>query len=133
MSMVGILFNIDDLEGGLYGYAAYKILFEALDTRIIAGCALADGDTNATLSGSANQYVIAISAPSPSVIANVRTALSKSNAKGLLPLGARFMEDAQVRSEPLVQSTLIASNGDLINCTTGWVMEAWKRTREKAT
>lgn len=132
MTMIGILFDIDELEGGLYGYAAYKVFFEALNTRQIAGCMLSDGDTNATLTGRANQYVIAVDAPSSSVIANVRTALSKSNAKGLLPPSARFMEDAQVRNEPLVQSTLVAANGDLINCTTGWVMEAWRKTREKA-
>ncbi len=132
MSMIGILFDIDELEGGLYGYAAYKVFFEALDTRQIAGCTLSDGDTNATLSGRANQYVIAVNAPSASTIANVRAILSKSNAKGLLPPSSRFMEDSQVRNEPLVQSTHIGSNGELINCTTGWVMEAWRKTREKA-
>jgi hypothetical protein len=49
MPKIGILFDIDELENGLYGYAAYKVFFAALDSRQIAGCTLSDGDTNATL------------------------------------------------------------------------------------
>jgi hypothetical protein len=33
MPKIGILFDIDELENGLYGYAAYKVFFAALDSR----------------------------------------------------------------------------------------------------
>lgn len=131
MPAIGILFDIDELDSGLYGFAAYKIFFEAIDTRQLAGCTLSDGDTNVTLTGRANQYCIAVNAPSQSAIVSVREALSRSDAKGLVPLSSRFMDDSLVRHEPLVQSTHIGSTGELVNCTTGWVMSAWKGVQER--
>lgn len=128
MSAIGVLFDIDELDSGLYGYAAYKIFFSAVDTRKLAGCVLSDGDTNATLRGGANQYCIAVQG-SASAVAAVKEALAKSNAKGLLPGSQRFMGDPEIHSEPLVQATFVSQTGDLINCTTGWVMEAWKKAR----
>lgn len=131
MPAIGILFDIDELDSGLYGHAAYKIFFAAVDTRQLAGCILSDGDTNATLMGRANQYCIAVNAPDQAIISAVKEALSKSNEKGLLPLSARFMDDALVMHEPLVQATFIGSHGELVNCTTGWVMAAWKTAQEQ--
>jgi hypothetical protein len=125
---IGILFDIDALDSGLYGYAAYKIFFNAVDTQLLAGCVLSDGDTNATLRGGANQYCIAVDGPNPSIIA-VKEALSKSEDKGLLPLAARFMGEPAIHAEPLVQSTFIGASGVLVNCNTGWVMEAWKKAK----
>lgn len=131
MPKIGVLFDIDELDSGLYGYAAYKVLFAALDSRQIAGCALSDGDTSATLSGQANQYCIAIEAPDDSTIAIAKNALSKVDAKGLLPLPSRFMGDALANREPLVQAAYVGSAGELIHCQTGWVMAAWKESQGK--
>jgi hypothetical protein len=131
MPKIGVLFDIDELESGLYGYAAYQIFFEAIDTRQLAGCMLSDGDTNATLAGRANQYCIAVESMDASKIAAVKNALSRSNEKGLLPLSARFVEDARVDLEPRVQSTDIGSTGEPANSQPGWVMAAWKKIQEK--
>ncbi|MEW6241252.1 MAG: hypothetical protein AB1564_10640 [Chloroflexota bacterium] len=131
MPAIGILFDIDELDSGLYGHAAYKIFFAAIDTRLLAGCVLSDGDTNATLMGRANQYCIAVNAPDHAAISAVKDALSKSTEKGLLPVSSRFMDDALVMHEPLVQATFIGSHGELVNCTTSWVMAAWKTTQEQ--
>jgi hypothetical protein len=128
MSAIGVLFDIDELDSGLYGYAAYKIFFAAVDTSKLAGCILSDGDTNATLRGGANQYCIAVQGPT-NAIAAVKESLAKSDAKGLLPASQRFMGEPQINSEPLVQATFIGPSGDLINCTTGWVLEAWKKAK----
>jgi serine/threonine protein kinase len=128
---IGILFDIDELGDDLYGYAAYKIFFEAVDTRQFAECSLSDGDTNATLSGQANQYCIAIEAPFASQITEVKNALSQSNAKGLLPRSSRFLEDALVRDEPLVFAGRINFAGDLVGCQTSWVFGAWQKSRAK--
>jgi hypothetical protein len=131
MYKIGILFDIDELESSLYGNAAYEIFFGAIDTRQIAGCTLSDGDTNATIAGRANQYCIAVESLDASKIATVKSALSKSNVKGLLPLASRFVESTLVSREPLVTAAHINAAGELIGCQTGWVMSAWEKTREK--
>ena len=131
MDKLGILFDIDELEGGLYGYAAYQIFFGAVDTRQLAGCTLSDGDTNATLAGRANQYCIAVESFNASIIATVKSVLSRSNAKGLIPLASRFVETTLVSREPLVTAAQINAVGELVGCQTRWVMEAWQKTREK--
>lgn len=130
MPAIGILFDIDELDSGLYGHAAYKIFFAAVDTRLLAGCILSDGDTNATLTGRANQYCIAVNAPDRAAIAAVKDALGRSNAKGLLPVSSRFMDESLVAREPLVQAAFVGSHGELVNCTTSWVMAAWKAAQE---
>jgi hypothetical protein len=128
---IGILFNIDELESSFYGQAAYQIFFGAIDTRQLVGCTLSDGDTNATLAGSANQYCIAVESLDASKIAEVKNALSMSNAKGLLPLASRFIDSIRVSQEPLVTATNINAAGELVDCQTGWAMAAWKETRER--
>jgi hypothetical protein len=129
MSQIGILFDIDELGGGLYGYASYKIFFGALDTSLLLGCLLRDGDTNATLQGRARHCCIAVELPDGSKIEAVKNALSKTTAKGLLRPSSRFLEDALVRQEPLVFAGRISSTGELTNCETSWVMKAWEETR----
>jgi hypothetical protein len=131
MPQLGILFDIDELGGGLYGYEAYKILFGVIDTARLAGCALSDGDTNATLAGRANQYCIAVDSLDASKIAAVKSAFGASNAKGLLSLPSRFLSDAAVRNEPLVLAAHIDLAGKLVHCKTGWVMQAWEESRER--
>lgn len=123
---IGILFDIDELGGGLYGYSAYKIFFAAIDTRHIPGCSLSDGDTR----GDGNQYCIAVSTSNPATIKVIKKALTKSDAKGLLPPSARFIDESCLRHESLVPSAQINSAGDLINCNTNWVLEAWKISKE---
>lgn len=131
MGKLGILFDIDDLGSGLYGYAAYQIFFDAIDTEQITGCSLSDGDTNATLAGRANHYCIAVESFEPSKLAAVKEALSKSNAKGLLPLESRFSEEPLVDLEPLVQAAYIDHMGELTRCETSWITAAWQKSREK--
>jgi len=130
MYKIGILFDIDELEGGLYGWRAYQIFFGAVDTRQLAGCTLSDGDTNATLARRANQYCIAVESLDASKIATVKSALSRSNAKGLLPLPSRFVESTLVSQEPIVIAAHINAAGELVSCKIGWIMEAWRKSRE---
>ena len=130
MWKIGVLFDIDELGGGLYGYEAYKIFFSAVDTRELAACILSDGDTNATLFGNARQYCIAVQSwLYPEQVDAVRNALSASQAKGLLPLSARFLSDSAAGAEPLVIAGRIDSQGNLLDCHTGWMKEAWEKTR----
>lgn len=131
MYKIGILFDIDALGGGLYGYEAYQVFFQAIDTRQLAGCSLSDGDTRATLAGRANHYCIAVTSLDAAKIAIVTHALSRSDAKGLLPLASRFVPTALVAREPLVTAAQINAAGELLGDRAGWVMAAWKKSREK--
>ena len=129
VSQIGILFDIDELGGGFYGKASYRVLFGALDASWLFGCILRDGDTNATLQGLARQCCISVEVPNASTLDFVRHALSKSTAKGLLPPSSRFLEDALVRQEPLVLAGRISSTGELTDCETIWVKTAWEEAR----
>lgn len=122
---LGILFDIDGLDGGFYGYKAYKVLFHAVELADLAGCTLLDGDTNATLQGRRRDYCIAVDAPSSGQLEKVRQALLRSACPGLRPAGSRFIDDAAVACEPLVLAARVTYSGDLIQYT-GWVREAWK-------
>ncbi len=131
MAKLGILFDIDGLGGGLYGYAAYKIFFKAVDTNLLSGCSLYDGDTNLTLRGQANHYCIAVESLHNRKLAFVRDIISKCHEKGLLPLESRFLEDPDVSNEPLVLACHIDLSGSLIDCNIGWILQAWKESRKK--
>jgi hypothetical protein len=128
---IGILFDIAELGDGLYGRAAYGILFDAIDSRRIADCTLMDGDTNATLEGHANQYCIAIESSDPAKISAVKDVIATASAKGLLPLASRFINTTQVDNEPLVVAVHVNAAGEPVGDKTGWITAAWKESREK--
>ncbi len=127
---LGILFDIDALDGGFYGFKAYKLLFRVVDLPALAGCTLLDGDTSATLRGERRDYCIAVDAPAAEQLEKVRLALLRSGAAGLRPAGSRFVDDAAVGREPLVLAARVTYTGDLMQYT-GWVREAWKTAGEE--
>lgn len=124
MAKIGILFDIDALGGGMYGFEAYKIFFTAIEPRTITGCTVTDGDTNATLAGKSRHFCIAVESFSPTTIATVKEALTKSSAKGLLPVPSRFLDDAAVTREPLALSFRINHAGDLSEVNFYWATKA---------
>lgn len=126
MTKIGVLFDIDELDSGLYGYKAYKILFQAVPAKQLAGCALSDGDTNATLQGGANQYCIAIESPDAFQLAGIKAALAKADAKGLLTVAERFMNQDGVQREPLVSAGYVSADGGIVGDKAGWVTRAWQ-------
>ena len=131
MAKLGILFDIDELGGGLYGYATYKIFFNAVDTNQLSGCSLYDGNTNLTPRGQANHYCIAIESLHNRKLAFVRDIISKCYEKGLLPFESRSLEDPDASNEPLVLACHIDLPGNLIDCNIGWISQAWKERRKK--
>ncbi|KAF0106694.1 MAG: hypothetical protein FD146_2286 [Anaerolineaceae bacterium] len=131
MAKLGILFNIEELGGGLYGYEAYKNFFETMDTRKMPGVVLYDGDTRATLSGGQNTYCIAVESEDAKAMEAIKNKFLLASAKGLAPANERILEGAQIESEPLVLSAQVGPAGELVNCKTGWVLEAWNETRKK--
>ncbi len=114
MHEIGVLFDIEGLASSFYGPVAYRILFESLDPQRLKGCSLHDGDTNATLRGTANVYCIAIRAPKPEILDYVREALSTREDNGLLPVAHRFITGAVTAREPLVHAGDVNKAGQLI-------------------
>jgi serine/threonine protein kinase len=111
---IGLLFSIDRLEASMYGPAAYRIVFQYLEPRLLAGCRFSDGDTRRTLSSQAREYCIAIEAPSPRVVRYIRETMSACENPALLPHGARFLDGPAVRHEPLVEAGTVDAVGTLV-------------------
>ncbi|MGO9119683.1 MAG: hypothetical protein ACLQPD_18985 [Desulfomonilaceae bacterium] len=133
MPRIGILFDIDGLGGGMYGFRAYKIFFDALDPRAIPGCIVRDGDTNATLSGNARHFCISVESYSQATIGVVRDAFTKADAPGLLPVSSRFLDEIQLRNEPLPLSFRTDQSGDLVDVEYSLAVEALEECRKKRT
>lgn len=111
---IGILFDIDVLGGGMYGWKAYKILFDSLDPHRLMGCSFHDGDTNVTLVGRARLYCIVIRSSDPLKINYVRDTLSARTDEGLLAANGRFIEGDITSQEPLVHAGDVDGAGDLV-------------------
>ncbi|WP_335979238.1 hypothetical protein [Streptomyces sp. CA2R106] len=111
---VRILFDIDQLGGGLYGQAAYRILFAALEPSRLAYCTFHDGDTDATIRGTRRLYCIAVRSTDARKIAYVRQAMAIRTDRGLLPLRDRFGESGVSAQGPLVAAGLVIDSGELL-------------------
>lgn len=123
---IGVLFDIDELGGGFYRYAALRVLFECLDPQRLAGCTVLDGDTSETLAGRARTYCVAFQASDAEQAAYLRDALGRSEEKGLLPQTRRFLDGAAVDHHPLVLTGRVDSIGRLVvrgesGIGAGWV------------
>ena len=123
MPTIGVLFDVDALGGGLYGYAAYRTLFMEVTPQRLYGCELSDGDVGR------QYYCIAIESEDPLRLAELRRVLAESRAAGLatpcLLDGHRVEAGALIRSRTLVRAAYITTGGDLHNCQTSWIVNAW--------
>ena len=99
---IGIVFEIEGLAASSYGRAAYRILFEHLDPRHLAGCTIWDGDTDATLKGLANQYCIVIRATGRGAVEHIKEALGELDHDGLAHRSQRLVEGKVIDAEPVV-------------------------------
>jgi tetratricopeptide (TPR) repeat protein len=126
MPAVGILFNIDDLGGSLYGHAAYRTLFAIVGPSRLAGCTLSDGDVGA------DYYCIAIETDDVRQLADIVRIASVSEALGLNPPSRRLVSGDQVEGLFLVRAAYVTSAGELAQCQTPWVRQAWEEALRPA-
>jgi ABC-2 type transport system permease protein len=122
-----VLFDIDALGDELYGDEAHRIFFEALSPDLLAGATLSSGDTAETLDGDARHYLIAVESDEET-LKDIRKALRKSKAKGLLPASRRFVEDDDLEDEPLTVAGRFDKRGNLkpAHQDLAWVRDIWK-------
>jgi hypothetical protein len=113
MKGVGVLFDIDALGGGFYGYKAWCIFMRNLKPEKIISCILRAGDTNATMNRSRREFCIAVFGIGLDV-ETVKAAFTGSSEKGLAPSNRRFILSPQLDSEHLVEAGMIDSVGRLV-------------------
>lgn len=124
MPQLGILFDVQKLGMGFYGYTAFRILFSVVQPRDLAGCSLYHGEVG---EGRNRPYCIAVESDNPSVLARIRHLFAASMARGLLPVEERFVDEAMLAEEVLALAARITRTGELVECHSRWLTEAWKR------
>jgi hypothetical protein len=97
---IGVVFDIDGLGGGYYGYRAWKVFMKSLDPRRLGSCVLVEGDTSATLNGRANEFCIGVYGMEECVD-YVRETFENVEDAGLAPLHRRFIEKMALDPQPL--------------------------------
>ena len=125
-----VYLDIDKLGGGLYGLAAGQAVARVLSAADMEGIAISSGDSNATLAGSANEYIIGLSGEAFR-LDRIETVL-RANA-ALKDLLSRTGIRRGNSSEPLVADGVVRE-GELINppghgtsfCAAGF-KEIWKK------
>jgi len=113
MNGIGVVFDIDALGGGVYGYEAWCIFMRNLNPGQIIGCTLREGDTNETLFGNGREFCIAVFGSDSNVEA-VKEAFMQCSERGLAPSDRRFILSPQLDREPLVDTGEIDSAGRLV-------------------
>ncbi|MBS1826465.1 MAG: hypothetical protein JST93_14200 [Acidobacteria bacterium] len=129
MPQIGILFDAQKLGSGFYGYTAFRILFTQLPPRELAGCTLYHGEVG---DGRNRPYCIAVECDSPTLLARVRQTFAASTARGLLPGSQRFLDDFALQEEVLAMAARVTSTGDIADCPSRWLQEAFQRAQGQA-
>jgi hypothetical protein len=126
MAQIGILFDTQKLGSGFYGYTAFRILFSVLPPRELTGCLLYHGEVG---DGRSRPYCIAVESDDDALLVRVRQSFTRSMARGLLPLPARFLDEAALQEEVLALAARVGVSGEMTDCQSRWVQEAWQRAQ----
>lgn len=129
MAQFGILFDAQKLGSGFYGYTAFRILFSAVSPRELAGISLFHGEVG---DGRTRPYCIALESDNASLLQRVRHSLASSMARGLMPPPQRFMDEMALAEEVLALAARISSQGEIVDCPSRWLQEAWQRAQGQA-
>ena len=100
MPGIGILFKIDDLGGGHYGYEAWRIFMRNVSSEELLCCILVEGDTLRKIGGEWDLFCIGIYG----LLSDFRSIREKFEAldePGLAAMPSRVIEKAVLDSLPL--------------------------------
>ena len=117
---IGVVFDIDGLAGGYYGYLAWQLLMKNLDPKQLCASILVEGDTEATLNGQANEFCIGIYGLMLD-LDYIRETFGSVDDPGLAPVHRRFIEKLALDGQPLPIRGHIDAFGRLVT-------EHWTRT-----
>jgi len=111
---LGIRFDIEKVEGGSYGFEAWKVFWSAIDPREIPSSNLFEGDTNATLGGRENVFCIAIQRAETKDLARIKAVLSQDQKFIEVAASPMFTEGNACALEPLPDAGRIDATGTLV-------------------
>jgi hypothetical protein len=126
LAQLGILFDAQKLGSGFYGYTAFRILFSVAPPRDLLNCTLYHGEVG---EGRARPYCIAIESNDGALLARIKQTFSTSMVRGLLPPTQRFMDDLPLQEEVLATAAAITRTGEITECSSRWLQEAWQRAQ----
>ena len=115
---IGVVFDIDGLSSGSYGYSAWRLFMRRLDPQRIKPCLLSEGDTLLTLNGRANEFCIALYGLPD--LDYVRETFESLDDPGLAPFHRRFIEQPALDEQPLGPRGRLDAWGSLVT-------ESWTR------
>ena len=133
---IGVLFDIDALGGGFYGYGAWTIFMRNCRGENLAETELYEGDTQETLNGKARQFCIVVNTDDEKKADYVKRVMSLATDRGLLPLDQRFLTGCVTTMnrgiQPLMKRARIDGSGSFVTeeysridadlcAKTGWV------------
>jgi hypothetical protein len=97
---IGILFDIDKLGGGYYGYKAWQIFMRHVSSDELSACVLVEGDTLAQRGPLANLFCIGIYGLTAD-LRKIRERFEQLDEPGLAAMPARTVEKAVLDALPL--------------------------------
>jgi hypothetical protein len=97
---IGVVFSIEGLGGGYYGYQAWRLFMKHISPRQLGSCILVEGDTAATLRRMADEFCIGIYG-SMLDCALVRKVFEPLDDPGFAPFHRRFIEKLALDEQPL--------------------------------
>jgi hypothetical protein len=124
MPQLGILFDSQKLGSGFYGYTAFRILFTVVPPRELAGSTLYHGEIG---DGRSRPYCIAVETDNAAMLGKIRHMFASSMARGLMPASERFVDEMALQEEVLAMAARITSAGEMVDCHSRWLQEAWQR------
>lgn len=110
---LGVRFNIDLVGGGSYGTACWEIFWRAVDPVKLAGAALYEGDSAASIGGHENVFCLVIQTTDAGALGFVKAALSNHMPFNDVCAPPRFIEGQKCKSEPLVNAGTVGSEGQI--------------------
>lgn len=113
MPTIGVRYDIDKAGGGYYGFACWKIFWQAITPEEIGGASLYEGDTAATLNNQERVFCIAIQSLDTEATAKIKAALTQSEAFKRVCANPMFVEGSSCAAEPLSDAGRIDAEGNL--------------------
>jgi hypothetical protein len=114
---LGVVFDIDELGGGLYGNKAWHIFAATVPSTSLCAAVLVEGDTAATLAGHVNEFCIGVYGLRRTIDL-VRATFEQAEISGLAAFHRRFIEKTALDQQPLPAKGAIDWGGRLVT-------EAW--------
>lgn len=111
---IGVRFDIGKIDSGGYGEECWKVFWRAVDTEIVAGAQLLDGDSNDTPDRE-NVYCLAIKWLAGTGRGDdVRKAIEQSEHYRKVASNPNFINPMQVSREPLVMDGRVDQSGRIV-------------------